>query len=226
MGLTRRKRCCARAAGLDDPGFGIDAAEDYGVLTAPDGGAQPVPTEPGEWQRYYAGVVRGDRAPRTATGRSRRRSDRAAADGTGAAERRRRKNTPLYRLTMASAGCHVASSVLAGYSMLRVSAISREDGAEHDAIAARRDPPALVRAVPWGQQARVDGQRYLMACARLQGEPCEMRRTAWALPSLHPQHRSCATSLPATAPVFVTRNRTERLSPLRRTDRPSCANLV
>lgn len=38
-------------------GFGGDAPEAYGMLTAADGTTRTVPSERGDWRRYYAGVV-------------------------------------------------------------------------------------------------------------------------------------------------------------------------
>jgi scyllo-inositol 2-dehydrogenase (NADP+) len=39
------------------PGFGEDAPEAYGILTAADGATRPVPSERGDWRRYYAGIA-------------------------------------------------------------------------------------------------------------------------------------------------------------------------
>ncbi|PTS90462.1 oxidoreductase [Sphingomonas sp. HMWF008] len=39
------------------PGFGEDAPEAYGVLTAADGSTRRVPSERGDWRLYYQGVV-------------------------------------------------------------------------------------------------------------------------------------------------------------------------
>ena len=39
------------------PGFGEDSPEDYGTLTAADGAVRRVPSDRGDWRRYYAGVV-------------------------------------------------------------------------------------------------------------------------------------------------------------------------
>lgn len=39
------------------PGFGEDAPEAYGILTAADGSTRTVPSERGDWLRYYEGVV-------------------------------------------------------------------------------------------------------------------------------------------------------------------------
>uniref|UniRef100_UPI0035C97A78 oxidoreductase n=1 Tax=uncultured Sphingomonas sp. TaxID=158754 RepID=UPI0035C97A78 len=39
------------------PGFGEDAPEAYGTLTAADGTTRPVPSERGDWRLYYAGIA-------------------------------------------------------------------------------------------------------------------------------------------------------------------------
>lgn len=53
-----------------DPGYGVDAVADHGVLTRADGSTRTVPSERGDWRRYYAGVaaaiVRGGAPPVTA----------------------------------------------------------------------------------------------------------------------------------------------------------------
>jgi scyllo-inositol 2-dehydrogenase (NADP+) len=41
----------------DDPGFGEDSPESFGTLTDCEGRAHRVPTEPGNYRRYYAGIA-------------------------------------------------------------------------------------------------------------------------------------------------------------------------
>ncbi len=40
-----------------DPGYGVDAAAGHGVLTLGDGSRRTVPSERGDWRRYYEGVA-------------------------------------------------------------------------------------------------------------------------------------------------------------------------
>jgi len=49
-----------------EPGFGEEAADQWGVLYSSDGSATPVPTKQGQWRRFYellSDAVRGDGAP-------------------------------------------------------------------------------------------------------------------------------------------------------------------
>ncbi|WP_010214382.1 oxidoreductase [Sphingomonas sp. PAMC 26621] len=54
-----------------DPGYGVDAVADHGVLTLGDGSTRTVPSEPGDWRAYYAGVaaaIREQAAPPVSAG--------------------------------------------------------------------------------------------------------------------------------------------------------------
>jgi scyllo-inositol 2-dehydrogenase (NADP+) len=47
-----------RAGGrADDPGHGVEDPAHYGVLVSSDGSKQPVPSERGDYRRFYAGVA-------------------------------------------------------------------------------------------------------------------------------------------------------------------------
>ncbi|WP_242138223.1 oxidoreductase [Sphingomonas sp. TREG-RG-20F-R18-01] len=65
-GIDPQEAVLRGGGGPRDPGYGIDAPADHGMLTFGDGRRQPVPTEPGNWSAFYEGVaraIREDAAP-------------------------------------------------------------------------------------------------------------------------------------------------------------------
>ena len=55
-GLDPQEAALKQGAHFADEGFGMESAASFGVFTAPDAAPQTVPTLPGDYREYYAGV--------------------------------------------------------------------------------------------------------------------------------------------------------------------------
>ncbi|MCW3848232.1 oxidoreductase [Sphingomonas sp. LB-2] len=57
-GLDPQEPMMKAGGSANDPAYGVEDAASYGVLNLPDGSRETVPTERGDYKRYYSGVGR------------------------------------------------------------------------------------------------------------------------------------------------------------------------
>ena len=57
-GLDPQEPMMKAGGSANDPGYGVEDAANYGVLNLPDGTRETVPTEQGDYRRFYLGVGR------------------------------------------------------------------------------------------------------------------------------------------------------------------------
>jgi scyllo-inositol 2-dehydrogenase (NADP+) len=57
-GLDPQEPMMKAGGSANDPAYGVEDAANYGVLNLPDGGRETVPTERGDYRRFYSGVGR------------------------------------------------------------------------------------------------------------------------------------------------------------------------